>query len=149
MATTLKKPAADAVYVAVTSFITATGNGDVLVRVGERLRGDHAAVQRCPQLFAFDGSSDIEIHQQRVAAVDSKVIEESEKADRLERDERAKHEPPEIPVERRLRVRQGFRTGNFGRSFAEGQLVDRKDEAIAKIVAEAPQYFEVPGRPLT
>jgi hypothetical protein len=44
-------------------------------------------------------------------------------------------------------VRDGFRL-RFGRSFGTGEIVDCEDKAIAKIVAEYPQYFEIPGRPL-
>jgi hypothetical protein len=137
----------DDVVIAIEAFHGTLKGQEVTVQRGSRLRGDSDVVRMWPQFFSVDGASDIEIHQQREAVIYGPQNEASDAANRAMREEQERHMPPPIPVERRLRVRQAFRQG-LTRSFAEGQVVDREDKAIAKIVAEHPQFFEIPGRPL-
>jgi hypothetical protein len=120
---------------------------EVTVHKGTRLRGRADEVKTWPQFFAVDGASDLEVYQQRAAVIYAPQNEQMEAASRAMQEEQAKREPPPIPVDRQLRVRRAFRLG-MARGFADGQIVDREDPAIAKVVKESPQLFEIPGRPL-
>jgi hypothetical protein len=110
------------------------------------MRASSEAVKRWPLFFARDGATEDELQAQREEVFYQHESEVSAETDRAAREEQAKQRPA-IPVERRLRVTDGFRLGV--RTFAAGEIVDREDKAIANIVAEHPQYFETPGRPLT
>jgi hypothetical protein len=131
------------VVIAIEAFHATLKDQEVTVLRGSRLRGDADVVRQWPQFFAIDGVSDIEIHRQRQDAVYGPQDERLEAAARAIREEQAKREPGQIPVERQLRVKQAFNQG-LARSFHEGQIVDREDKAIAKLVAEVPQFFEIP-----
>ena len=141
-----RKYANDEIVVALEMFWIDAGNGnDRLIAKGDTLRGDDPAVRTSPNLFAPATSTTAELTAARQALQEhgiaiSMATEESRRAEESKR-------RPEIPVDRQLRVRQAFILGVGGRSFGEGELVDRGDPAIAKILEKHRAYFEVPARP--
>jgi hypothetical protein len=137
---------ADELVFAVEPFWIDTGGGDRFIEKGETVRGNDPAARRAPQFFAAAGSTTAEVLARRNAIVAASIAAEVESDQKL-REEQRKREP-EIPLERRLRVKQGFRMGFGGRNFAEGEIVDREDAAVKPIVAAHSGYFEIPGRPL-
>lgn len=108
---------------------------------GTRLRGNHPAVRSNPQYFVVDGTPEGE-WPSHFAASDP-VIAAGETAAAAER---ARLRGPEIPLEHQLEVVIGFR-GPDG-SHGIGEIVDRRDPKIKKVIASNPQVFNVPSRPI-
>jgi hypothetical protein len=133
--------------VAIEAMWIAVGDGDRFIQRGDVLRGNDPAVRQAPLMFAPASATSAEVTAQR-EALSAPLISQALEDDRLRREEQARHEPAAIPIERQLRVKQTFRIGLLGRSFGEGELVDREDRNVKPIVLKYPGYFEIPGRPL-
>jgi hypothetical protein len=64
--TRAQKPEADALYIALDSFLYHDGTSiPATVQDGTRLRGNHPAVQKHPHLFARDGQDDETLRRAR------------------------------------------------------------------------------------
>ena len=127
----------DEIVVAVTSFAV-DGVAEVIVR-GTRLRASHAAVRKASQYFAPDGTPPNEWPSEFDAAG-----EELARVDRRERAERAKHAPPEIPLEDQVICTQTFSKG--ARFYGVGVIYRRDDPAVKDPATR--EYFGTPARPL-
>lgn len=139
----------DEVVVAVSGFTTGKTKPEMTIAAGTRLRGDHPAVKAHPRMFVREGDPDA-LRARRSELWDQVIDQEN--PDDLERAARAAAR--EIPLEHRLVVVRDFSlgmdgSGPLGRGilleaqYKRGAVVDRRDEKLAKIIADAPGWFAV------
>jgi hypothetical protein len=138
----------EGLYVATTSGFAAMKDGSEGMFVkGRSYRGTENIVREKAELFVEAGTPDSEIPGPYARAVE--ISEQVGIADQIES---AKRFPPStvIPLERQLVVRVGFKLGGLvgfgGPQFVAGQIVDKSDKRLTKILKDHIEYFSVPSR---
>lgn len=133
-----RKPDPATVYQCVEAFATDDPVPGFVARRGDRLRGDHPVVVKHPRMFVADGADVTEVEARRRELYDF--------LDHPQPHIPAAHIPAarDIPLERRVLVRETFRTGLTGAWLPKGQAYDIDDA----IVTTHPEMFETAPRPL-